>query len=361
MTHGSAIELVLTSQRRVAERVSRVPRRSPRRGSTSFVGAGAARLLAPLLVVIARRDPDRLARAPRSSASAASDATAGRSSVQQVPHDARRRRRGAPPHYVARADSRLRPGGAAGSEAGGSTSSPSTTASRASARFLRRWSLDELPQLWNVLRGEMSLVGPRPVIPYEAGVPIPSWYRERFAVKPGMTGLWQVSGRNERTYEEMVRLDIEYVRRQSLAARPLDPRADALGRRCAAGSRHERPYRRGRIGAWSATATGARTSSATCCERPEFELAPLCERDESRRAEFSAALSGHRGRGRRSTRSLADPSIEAVIDRHPAAHALPARQGRARGRQARARREAARDRDAARASELIDIARRARA
>jgi lipopolysaccharide/colanic/teichoic acid biosynthesis glycosyltransferase len=82
-------------------------------------------------------------------------------------------------------------------------------------RFLRRWSLDELPQLWNVLRGEMSLAGPRPVLGYEVEI-YPAWFEERFAVKPGMTGLWQVSGRNERTYEEMVRLDIEYVRRQSL-------------------------------------------------------------------------------------------------------------------------------------------------
>lgn len=78
-------------------------------------------------------------------------------------------------------------------------------------RFLRRYSLDELPQLWNVVRGEMSLVGPRPVIPYEAEQ-YPAEWRERFAVKPGLTGLWQVSGRNERTYEEMVRYDIEYAR-----------------------------------------------------------------------------------------------------------------------------------------------------
>ena len=81
-------------------------------------------------------------------------------------------------------------------------------------RVLRKSSIDELPQLWNVLRGEMSLVGPRPVIPYEAEVYPPS-YARRFAVKPGLTGLWQVSGRNERTYEEMVRLDIDYVERQS--------------------------------------------------------------------------------------------------------------------------------------------------
>jgi lipopolysaccharide/colanic/teichoic acid biosynthesis glycosyltransferase len=82
-------------------------------------------------------------------------------------------------------------------------------------RLLRRTSLDEVPQLWNVVRGEMSLVGPRPVVPYELEH-YPGWYRERFAVKPGLTGLWQVSGRSERTYSEMVELDIEYVRRRSV-------------------------------------------------------------------------------------------------------------------------------------------------
>ncbi len=82
-------------------------------------------------------------------------------------------------------------------------------------RWIRRWSLDELPQLFNVIAGDMSLVGPRPAIPYEVAE-YPSWYLDRFAVKPGMTGLWQVSGRNERTYEEMVRLDIEYAERRSL-------------------------------------------------------------------------------------------------------------------------------------------------
>ena len=82
-------------------------------------------------------------------------------------------------------------------------------------RWIRRWSLDELPQLFNVVRGDMTLVGPRPAIPYEVGE-YPAWYRERFAVKPGLTGYWQVSGRSERTYEEMVRLDIEYVERRSI-------------------------------------------------------------------------------------------------------------------------------------------------
>jgi lipopolysaccharide/colanic/teichoic acid biosynthesis glycosyltransferase len=82
-------------------------------------------------------------------------------------------------------------------------------------RFLRRSSLDELPQLWNVLRGEMSLVGPRPPIDYEVDHYKPHWF-ERFAVKPGLTGLWQVSGRSELTLEEMIALDVDYVRRRSL-------------------------------------------------------------------------------------------------------------------------------------------------
>jgi lipopolysaccharide/colanic/teichoic acid biosynthesis glycosyltransferase len=85
-------------------------------------------------------------------------------------------------------------------------------------RFLRGWSLDEVPQLVNVLLGHMSLVGPRPVLAYEASE-YPEWYLRRFDVKPGMTGLWQVSGRNERSYDEMVRLDVEYVHRRTL---PLD-------------------------------------------------------------------------------------------------------------------------------------------
>jgi lipopolysaccharide/colanic/teichoic acid biosynthesis glycosyltransferase len=83
-------------------------------------------------------------------------------------------------------------------------------------RWIRKWSLDELPQLFNVVLGDMTLVGPRPAIPYEVAE-YPAWYLQRFSVKPGLTGYWQVSGRSERTYEEMVRLDIEYTERRSLA------------------------------------------------------------------------------------------------------------------------------------------------
>jgi lipopolysaccharide/colanic/teichoic acid biosynthesis glycosyltransferase len=82
-------------------------------------------------------------------------------------------------------------------------------------RFLRNWSIDELPQLINVLLGQMALVGPRPVIPYEVEK-YPKAYLSRFDVKPGLTGLWQVSGRNQRTYEEMVNFDLQYAREASL-------------------------------------------------------------------------------------------------------------------------------------------------
>jgi exopolysaccharide biosynthesis polyprenyl glycosylphosphotransferase len=82
-------------------------------------------------------------------------------------------------------------------------------------RWLRRTSLDELPQLFNVLRGEMSLVGPRPPVPYEFEA-YDHWQFDRLQVKPGMTGLWQVSGRSRLSFRQMCELDVEYVRRWSL-------------------------------------------------------------------------------------------------------------------------------------------------
>jgi len=82
--------------------------------------------------------------------------------------------------------------------------------------WLRRWSLDELPQLFNVILGEMSLVGPRPALPSEAEQ-YADHVRRRLVVKPGLTGLWQVSGRSNLTWEESVRLDIRYVENWSFA------------------------------------------------------------------------------------------------------------------------------------------------
>jgi lipopolysaccharide/colanic/teichoic acid biosynthesis glycosyltransferase len=81
-------------------------------------------------------------------------------------------------------------------------------------KFIRKTYLDELPQLINVLRGEMSLVGPRPPIPYEVAE-YSRWHNNRFDIVPGMTGLWQISGKNRLTFKEMVRLDISYCRKLS--------------------------------------------------------------------------------------------------------------------------------------------------
>jgi lipopolysaccharide/colanic/teichoic acid biosynthesis glycosyltransferase len=82
-------------------------------------------------------------------------------------------------------------------------------------RLLRTTSLDELPQLLNILRGEMSLVGPRPVPIYEAAEYRPQDW-QRLAALPGLTGLWQITGRSQVPFDEMIRMDLEYVRRQSL-------------------------------------------------------------------------------------------------------------------------------------------------
>jgi exopolysaccharide biosynthesis polyprenyl glycosylphosphotransferase len=83
-------------------------------------------------------------------------------------------------------------------------------------RFIRRWSLDELPQLFNVLRGEMSLVGPRPPVPSEVAE-YEEWQLGRLRAVPGLTGLWQVSGRSEVSFHDMVRLDLHYIRNWSLS------------------------------------------------------------------------------------------------------------------------------------------------
>lgn len=82
-------------------------------------------------------------------------------------------------------------------------------------RVLRRYSLDELPQLLNVLRGEMAVVGPRPSLVWEADA-FPAWAQLRYAVKPGLTGLWQVAGRNQLSMRQMLELDVHYIRTRSL-------------------------------------------------------------------------------------------------------------------------------------------------
>ncbi len=80
---------------------------------------------------------------------------------------------------------------------------------------MRQTGIDELPQLFNVLRGEMSVIGPRPCLPTEAQE-YSLWHTRRFDTVPGLTGLWQVSGKNRTTFKEMIRLDISYTRNKSL-------------------------------------------------------------------------------------------------------------------------------------------------
>ncbi|MEX2159806.1 MAG: sugar transferase [Dehalococcoidia bacterium] len=77
-------------------------------------------------------------------------------------------------------------------------------------KVLRAWSLDELPQLFNTLRGEMSVVGPRPALEYELPY-YKTWHRRRFEVLPGITGLWQVKRKDQETFDDMMRLDVEYA------------------------------------------------------------------------------------------------------------------------------------------------------
>lgn len=82
-------------------------------------------------------------------------------------------------------------------------------------RFIRRTSIDELPQLVNILKGEMSIVGPRPLVTYEQNQ-CTEYQAQRLLVKPGLTCIWQVSGRSDTSFDELIEMDLEYIRNQSL-------------------------------------------------------------------------------------------------------------------------------------------------
>ena len=82
-------------------------------------------------------------------------------------------------------------------------------------KTIRKFSIDELPQLWNVIKGDMSLIGPRPPLEREVAEYTP-YDKQRLVIKPGCTGLWQVSGRNDLDFDEMVELDMKYIQNLSL-------------------------------------------------------------------------------------------------------------------------------------------------
>ena len=160
-------------------------------------------LMSPLLLACADRDQDHLARPGHLSLDATRDRRRALR-VLQVPHDVPRRRR--------------QPAGA-----GGATTRPRAPCSRSVddprvtpvGRLLRRFSIDELPQLFNVIRGEMSLVGPRP-LPQRDYERLEDWHKKRYLVLPGITGLWQVSGRSDLDFDDLVRLDFLYLERWSV-------------------------------------------------------------------------------------------------------------------------------------------------
>lgn len=81
-------------------------------------------------------------------------------------------------------------------------------------KFIRKWNLDELPNLFSILKGDMSLVGPRPALEYELAY-YKDWYYERFSMRPGLTGLWQIGRSSAEDYDDMMRMDLEYVRTAS--------------------------------------------------------------------------------------------------------------------------------------------------
>ena len=177
-------------------------------------------------------------------------------------------------------------------------------------RWLRRTSLDELPQLLNVLRGDMSLVGPRPCIPYEVEHFAPHHF-ERFLVPAGMTGLWQVEARAHSTFGEALDLDVAYARGWSLG---LDLRLllrtplSCLRKRRRLMTRSDEPpgAERRSASAWSVSATGGRTSCATSHELDRVRT----------RLRLRLAAGGARARSRAATRRAAhDARYEEMLGR----------------------------------------------
>ena len=174
-----------------------------------MVAAAVIIVLGPTFLLLALADQARFAR-PDSLPPAAHGHRGKPVLHLQVPHDGDERRR---PEGRDRASERRMPAPGGDPRMFKIKDDPRVTGM---GRLLRRSSLDELPQLLNVLKGDMSLIGPRPLI-LEEDRYVEDWARKRLALKPGMTGLWQVSGRNSIPFEDMVKLDYLYVTTWSLA------------------------------------------------------------------------------------------------------------------------------------------------
>ena len=196
------------------------------RASSIVVSAILLIVLTPLLALIAARDPARTRPGPCCFASERLGRDRKPFMRQQVPHDAQRRR----PRARTASSSLGLIAGEHPERARGRPPLQDADDERVTrvGRLLRRSSLDELPQLWNVLRGECRSSGPVRRFPTRSSTTPPHWFA-RFAVKPGLTGLWQVSGRSELTLEEMVALDIEYIHAPIAVAQRRDPRAHRAG------------------------------------------------------------------------------------------------------------------------------------
>ena len=256
-------------------------RSTRRRVSMLLVSAPAVR--------VHRVQGSSAARRARCSSGRSGSARAPPVQDAQVPHDVRRHGRVRPPRLHPRHDARV-----GQPDVNGLYKLSRADSVTPFGRWLRKTSLDELPQLVNVLRGDMSLVGPRPCLPYETEFFEPHHF-ERFLVPQGMTGLWQVEGRARSTPEEAFDLDVAYARAWSLrldcrcsSAPP--PRSSPRSRGLMDGRERQRLVRRAVRVAVVGLGYWGPNLARNLQELPEAELVAVCDRDERARASWRAAI-----------------------------------------------------------------------